>query len=63
MNGRTSSDRGRAFGPYTREVSRPEPQKTVHRTVEPRVKPEAQGERASQPVKPRGGPPRPRGVR
>ena len=63
MSGRTSSDRGRAFGPYTRETSRPEPQKTVQRAVEPRVAPGRPAEQASQPMKPRGGPPRPRGVR
>jgi hypothetical protein len=63
MTGRTSSDRGRTFGPYTRDTARPEPHKTVQRALAPRAAPELPAERASQPVKPRGGPPKPRGVR
>lgn len=63
MTGRASNDRGRTFGPYTREDSRPEPQKTVQRALEPRVAPERSADRAAQPVKPRGGPPKPRGMR
>ena len=63
MTGKSSHDRGRTFGPDTRDAARPEPQKTVLRALEPRGTPERSAERGAQPVKPRGGPPRPRGVR
>jgi len=61
MTGKAWNERG----PYTRDAARPEPQKSVVR-AEPRGTPEHPSERAAQPVRPvrpRGGPPRPRGVR
>jgi hypothetical protein len=56
---RDQHDRGR---PGTRDTARPTPHKGVTRIAEPRGTPEP-ATRGALPVKPRGGPPRPRGVR
>jgi hypothetical protein len=57
---RPHAERGR---PNTRDETRPEPHKAITRHVTPRGMPAMTDERATQPVRPRGGPPRPRGVR
>lgn len=60
MTQKSGHDRAR---PSTRDATRPEPHKASMRAVPPRGAPELSAERAAQPVRPRGGPPRPRGVR
>ena len=60
MTTRPPNDRAR---PATRGESRPTPHKGVARIAEPRAAPEHPAERAARPVRPRTGPPRPRGVR
>jgi hypothetical protein len=49
--------------PHPRAAARPEPHKATSRTLTPRSSPTISPERAAQPVRPRTGPPRPRGVR
>jgi hypothetical protein len=60
MRQKPTTERAR---PSTRHETRPEPHKATTRAVTPRSSPVISPERASQPVRPRGGPPRPRGVR